>query len=197
MISSTSSVFCEVFPYSCSYKINHFDITVTVSWKCLAIRLHYIQHPFFLVSFPGKKTNRSTPGCPNSHAVISLWNHFHPWEQTEQDLESVWLSIYYTRSVLNKGWVANLVIQHADQLHNTRVLFLSQPKLNEALATCQMKPVSTPDHADSSEDSSLLPLLEFSRLVASAASPPLLALATICTGEPALCAAQRTPPGSR
>jgi len=60
-----------------------------------------------------------------------------------------------------------------------------------------MRPVSTPDHADSSEDSSLLPLLEISRLVASAASLPLLAFATICTGGPALCAAQRTPPGSR
>lgn len=95
LISSTSSVFCELFPYSCSYKKNHFDVTVTVSWKCLAIRLHYIQHPFFLVSFPGKQTNRSTPGCPSSHAVISLWNHFHPWEQTEQDLGSVWLHILY------------------------------------------------------------------------------------------------------
>lgn len=106
-------------------------------------------------------------------------------------------SIYYTRSVLSKGQAANLVIQHADQLHTTRVLFLSQPKLNEALATCPMKPASTPDRADSSEDGSLLPLLEFSRLVASAASLPLLALATVCTGEPALCAAQRTLPGSR
>lgn len=51
-------------------------------------------------------------------------------------------------------------------------------------------------NSDNTMETSLLPLLQIVELVASAASLPLLVLATICTGV-ATCLSQRTLPGSR
>lgn len=134
--NSTSNVFCGLFPYSCSDQKTPTTLILLLWFPGNVLQLDYTTYDILSFLFHSQARKQTDLLLDASiHTLLFLSETISIPEDKQSKTGKVCLSPY-TRPVLNKGWVANLVIQHADQLHNTTVLFLSQPKLNEASAIC-------------------------------------------------------------
>lgn len=100
--------FMKYFPTVAPTK-SHFSISDGTSWKCLATRYNITYNILSFWSHSQAKGGHVSR-CPNSYAVICS-----PKLSSPQRMKSK-----------NNGWVASLIIQHGDQLCDTRVLLLSQ-----------------------------------------------------------------------
>ena len=118
--------FMKYFPTVAPTK-SHLSISDRTSWKCLATRYNITDNILSFWSHSQAK-GRYVSRCPNSYAVVcSLKLSSREWRVRAGGAKCVTLHKYIkATALLNNGWVASLIIQHGDQLCDTRVLFLLQ-----------------------------------------------------------------------